>query len=145
MSDLLRELYQEIILDHGNTPRNFGECEHYNKSADGHNSLCGDKVYLTFMVNDDDVIQDIKFTGEGCAISIASASLMTQNLKGKTLEYANNLFEDFSNLISGNESNLKIINEEDSLYSLKGVGAFPMRVKCATMSWHAFKSAIDEK
>jgi nitrogen fixation NifU-like protein len=97
------------------------------------------------MVNDDDVIQDIKFTGEGCAISIASASLMTQNLKGKTLEYANNLFEDFSNLISGNESNLKIINEEDSLYSLKGVGAFPMRVKCATMSWHAFKSAIDEK
>jgi nitrogen fixation NifU-like protein len=70
---------------------------------------------------------------------------MTQNLKGKTLEYANNLFEDFSNLISGNESNLKIINEEDSLYSLKGVGAFPMRVKCATMSWHAFKSAIDEK
>ena len=145
MSDLLRELYQEIILDHGNTPRNFGECEHYNKSADGHNSLCGDKVNLTFMVNDDDVIQDIKFTGEGCAISIASASLMTQNLKGKTLEYANNLFEDFSNLISGNESNLKIISEEDSLYSLKGVGAFPMRVKCATMSWHAFKSAIDEK
>jgi nitrogen fixation NifU-like protein len=70
---------------------------------------------------------------------------MTQNLKGKTLEYANNLFEDFSNLISGNDSNLKIINEEDSLYSLKGVGAFPMRVKCATMSWHAFKSAIDEK
>ena len=145
MSDLLRELYQEIILDHGNTPRNFGECEHYNKSADGHNSLCGDKVHLTFMVNDDDVIQDIKFNGEGCAISIASASLMTQNLKGKTLEYANNLFEDFSNLISGNESNLKIISEEDSLYSLKGVGAFPMRVKCATMSWHAFKSAIDEK
>ena len=145
MSDLLRELYQEIILDHGNTPRNFGECEHYNKSADGHNSLCGDKVHLTFMVNDDDIIQDIKFTGEGCAISIASASLMTQNLKGKTLEYANNLFEDFSNLISGNESNLKIINEEDSLYSLKGVGAFPMRVKCATMSWHAFKSAIDKK
>ena len=70
---------------------------------------------------------------------------MTQNLKGKTLEYANNLFEDFSNLISGNDSNLKIINEEDSLYSLKGVGAFPMRVKCATMSWHAFKTAIDEK
>ena len=70
---------------------------------------------------------------------------MTQNLKGKTLEYAINLFEDFSNLISGNDSSLKIINEEDSLYSLKGVGAFPMRIKCATMSWHAFKSAIDEK
>ena len=145
MSDLLRELYQEIILDHGNTPRNYGECEHYNKSADGHNSLCGDKVHLTLLINEEDIIQDIKFTGEGCAISIASASLMTQSLKGKTLEYANNLFEDFSNLISGNESSLKIINEDDSIYSLRGVGAFPMRVKCATMSWHAFKSAIDEK
>ena len=141
----LKELYQEIILDHGKNPRNKGKCEGFTNDAKAHNTLCGDKVHLTFMVNDDDIIQDIKFTGEGCAISIASASLMTQNLKGKTLEYANNLFEDFSNLISGNESNLKIINEEDSLYSLKGVGAFPMRVKCATMSWHAFKSAIDEK
>ena len=145
MSDLLKELYQEIILDHGNTPRNFGKCEPFNKSADGHNPLCGDKVHLTLLVDDQNIIKDIKFTGEGCAISIASTSLMTQNLKGKSLEYANNLFQDFSNLVTGSSDKLEIITEEDSLYSLKGVGAFPMRVKCATLSWHAFKSAIDEK
>lgn len=145
MSDLLKELYQEIILDHGSTPRNFGECEPFNKSADGHNPLCGDKVHLTLLVDDQDIIKDIKFTGVGCAISIASTSLMTQSLKGKSTEYANNLFNDFSNLITGKYDELNIIDEEDSLYSLKGVGAFPMRVKCATLSWHAFKSAIDDK
>jgi nitrogen fixation NifU-like protein len=145
MSDLLKELYQEIILDHGNTPRNFGKCEQFNKSADGHNPLCGDKVHLTLLVDEQNIIKDIKFTGEGCAISIASTSLMTQNLKGKSLDYANNLFQDFSNLVTGSNDKLQIITEEDSLYSLKGVGAFPMRVKCATLSWHAFKSAIDEK
>ena len=145
MSDLLKELYQEIILDHGSTPRNFGECEPFNKSADGHNPLCGDKVHLTLLVDDQDIIKDIKFTGVGCAISIASTSLMTQSLKGKSTVYANNLFNDFSNLITGKFDELNIINEEDSLYSLKGVGAFPMRVKCATLSWHAFKSAIDDK
>ena len=145
MSDLLKELYQEIILDHGSTPRNFGECEPFNKAADGHNPLCGDKVHLTLLVDDQDIIKDIKFTGVGCAISIASTSLMTQSLKGKSTEYANNLFNDFSNLITGKFDELNIIDEEDSLYSLKGVGAFPMRVKCATLSWHAFKSAIDDK
>tara|TARA_B100001057_G_scaffold297505_1_gene297771 strand:- start:1502 stop:1939 length:438 start_codon:yes stop_codon:yes gene_type:complete len=145
MSDLLKELYQEIILDHGNTPRNYGECEPFNKSADGHNPLCGDKVHLTLLIDDNNIIKDIKFTGEGCAISIASTSLMTQNLKGKSLDYANNLFKDFSNLVTGGNDKLELITEEDSLYSLKGVGAFPMRVKCATLSWHAFKSAIDEK
>ena len=145
MSDLLKELYQEIILDHGSTPRNFGECEPFNKSANGHNPLCGDKVHLTLLVDDQDIIKDIKFTGVGCAISIASTSLMTQSLKGKSTEYANNLFNDFSNLITGKFDELNIIDEEDSLYSLKGVGAFPMRVKCATLSWHAFKSAIDDK
>ena len=145
MSDLLKELYQEIILDHGSTPRNFGECEPFNKSADGHNPLCGDKVHLTLLVDDQNIIKDIKFTGVGCAISIASTSLMTQSLKGKSTAYANNLFNDFSNLITGKFDELNIIDEEDSLYSLKGVGAFPMRVKCATLSWHAFKSAIDDK
>ena len=145
MSDLLKELYQEIILDHGSTPRNFGECEPFNKSADGHNPLCGDKVHLTLLVDDQNIIKDIKFTGVGCAISIASTSLMTQSLKGKSTAYANNLFNDFSNLITGKCDELNIIDEEDSLYSLKGVGAFPMRVKCATLSWHAFKSAIDDK
>ena len=83
MNDLINDLYQEIILDHGREPRNFGECEPHNKSADGHNPLCGDNLKLTFLLNDQNIIEDIKFTGEGCAISLASASLMTEKLKGK--------------------------------------------------------------
>ena len=86
MNDLINDLYQEIILDHGREPRNFGECEPHNKSADGHNPLCGDNLKLTFFLNDQNIIEDIKFTGEGCAISLASASLMTEKLKGKKLK-----------------------------------------------------------
>ena len=142
MNDLIKELYQEIILDHGQDPRNFGECDPFNKSADGHNPLCGDSLKLTFLINKDDIIEDIKFTGEGCAISLASASLMTEKLKGKKIDIAEKIFNDFTSLVSGSGDDLKILNEEDSLYALKGVGGFPMRVKCATMAWHAFKSAL---
>ena len=142
MNDLIKELYQEIILDHGQDPRNFGECDPFNKSADGHNPLCGDNLKLTFLINKDDIIEDIKFTGEGCAISLASASLMTEELKGKKIDIAEKIFNDFTSLVSGSGDDLKILNEEDSLYALKGVGGFPMRVKCATMAWHAFKSAL---
>ena len=142
MNDLIKELYQEIILDHGQDPRNFGECDPFNKSADGHNPLCGDNLKLTFLINKDDIIEDIKFTGEGCAISLASASLMTEKLKGKKIDIAEKIFNDFTSLVSGSVDDLKILNEEDSLYALKGVGGFPMRVKCATMAWHAFKSAL---
>ena len=142
MNDLINELYQEIILDHGREPRNFGECDPHNKSADGHNTLCGDNLKLTFLLNKDDIIEDIKFTGEGCAISLASASLMTEKLKGKKIEIAEEIFKDFTNLVSGTSEDLKVLSEEDSLYALKGVGGFPMRVKCATMAWHAFKSAL---
>ena len=142
MNDLIKELYQEIILDHGQSPRNFGECDPHNKSADGHNPLCGDNLKLTFFINNEDVIEDIKFTGEGCAISLASASLMTEKLKGKKIHIAEEIFSDFTKLVSGTSEDLKVLNEEDSLYALKGVGGFPMRVKCATMAWHAFKSAL---
>ena len=142
MNDLIKELYQEIILDHGQDPRNFGECDPFNKSADGHNPLCGDNLKLTFLINKDDIIEDIKFTGEGCAISLASASLMTEKLKGKKIDIAEKIFNDFTSLVSGSGDDLKILNEEYSLYALKGVGGFPMRVKCATMAWHAFKSAL---
>ena len=142
MNDLIKELYQEIILDHGQDPRNFGEGDPFNKSADGHNPLCGDNLKLTFLINKDDIIEDIKFTGEGCAISLASASLMTEKLKGKKIDIAEKIFNDFTSLVSGSGDDLKILNEEDSLYALKGVGGFPMRVKCATMAWHAFKSAL---
>ena len=142
MNDLIKELYQEIILDHGQSPRNFGECNPYNKSADGHNPLCGDNLKLTFFINNEEIIEDIKFTGEGCAISLASASLMTEKLKGKKVNVAEEIFSDFTNLVSGTSEDFKVLNEEDSLYALKGVGGFPMRVKCATMAWHAFKSAL---
>ena len=142
MNDLINDLYQEIILDHGREPRNFGECDPHNKSAYGHNPLCGDNLKLTFLLNDQNIIEDIKFTGEGCAISLASASLMTEKLKGKKIEVAEEIFKDFTNLVSGSDEDLKVLNEEDSLYALKGVGRFPMRVKCATMAWHAFNQAL---
>ena len=145
MNDLLKELYQEIILDHGQEPRNFGTCENPNKSADGHNPLCGDKVHLSFYLDENDIINDIKFSGEGCAISIASASLMTEKLKGMKLSEAQSIFNDFTKLVKGDADTLEILNDEDSLYALKGVEAFPMRVKCATLAWHTFKSAVENK
>jgi nitrogen fixation NifU-like protein len=144
VNELLKELYQEIILDHGQTPRNFGECENHNKSAEGYNPLCGDKVHLTLILDENEIIKDIKFSGAGCAISIASASLMTEALKEKPLDYAGKIFNDFTNLVRGENKNLEILKEDDSLYALKGVVAFPMRVKCATLAWHTFKSAINE-
>ena len=144
MNDLLKDLYQEIILDHGQDPRNFGECENHNKSAKGHNPLCGDEVEVTLLVDQENMIKDIKFSGEGCAISIASASLMTEKLKNKSLNEADKLFNDFTNLVKGKTGELNLITEDDSLYALKGVEAFPMRVKCATMAWHTYKSAVNE-
>ena len=145
MNDLLKELYQEIILDHGQEPRNFGTCENHNKSADGHNPLCGDKVHLSFYLDENDIINDIKFSGEGCAISIASASLMTEKLKGMKLSEAQSIFNDFTKLVKGDADTLEILNDEDSLYALKGVEAFPMRVKCATLSWHTLVSAMENE
>ena len=142
MNELLRELYQEIIIDHGNEPRNFGKCHNHNKSADGHNPLCGDKVHLTLFINENKIIQDVKFSGEGCAISIASASLMTESLKGKSVDYADKLFADFTSLVKGEDVKFQILDPEDSLFALKGVGAFPMRVKCATLPWHTYKTAL---
>ena len=144
MNELLKDLYQEIILDHGQDPRNFGECENHNKSAKGHNPLCGDKVEVTLLVDQENMIKDIKFSGEGCAISIASASLMTEKLKNRSLNEADKLFNDFTNLVKGKTGELNLITEDDSLYALKGVEAFPMRVKCATMAWHTYKSAVNE-
>tara|TARA_Y100001936_G_C15835345_1_gene538997 strand:- start:324 stop:758 length:435 start_codon:yes stop_codon:yes gene_type:complete len=144
MNELLKDLYQEIILDHGQDPRNFGECENHNKSAKGHNPLCGDKVEVTLLVDQDNMIKDIKFSGEGCAISIASASLMTEKLKNKSLNEADKIFNDFTNLVKGKIEEINLITEDDSLYALKGVEAFPMRVKCATMAWHTYKSAVNE-
>ena len=99
---------------------------------------------VTLLVDQDNMIKDIKFSGEGCAISIASASLMTEKLKNKSLNEADKIFNDFTNLVKGKTEEINLITEDDSLYALKGVEAFPMRVKCATMAWHTYKSAVNE-
>ena len=144
----LKELYQEIILDHGKNPRNLGKFENFNKDAKGHNPLCGDKVHLFLKLDNDKKIQDISFEGEGCAISMASASIMTDLIKGKNEHEAKEIVEDFLGMIKEN-SELKSDNfEEDEktkLMCLSGVKQYPMRVKCATLSWHTLVSAFDDK
>lgn len=136
----LSSLYQEVIIDHNRSPRNFGKPADFNRSAQGFNPLCGDRLTLYMKVNDDDVIEDIAFEGEGCAISTASASLMTEILKGKSVSEAEELFGSFHDLVTGPET----ISAESlgKLAVLAGVRAFPSRVKCATLCWHAFQSAV---
>jgi nitrogen fixation protein NifU and related proteins len=140
----LRELYQDIILDHGRHPRNFRAIEHPTHSAKGHNPLCGDRVtvYLTL---DGDKIADVSFEGRGCAISTASSSLMTEVIKGKTLAEAQTLFAQFHAKVTGGEVHeLPETLEDDGerLEPLTGVKAYPARVKCATLPWHAFEAAL---
>jgi nitrogen fixation protein NifU and related proteins len=142
----LRELYQDIILDHGRHPRNFRVMERPTHFAQGHNPLCGDRVtvYLTL---DGDRITDVSFQGRGCAISTAAASLMTEVLKGKTIADARALFAQFHARVTGGDSaeelSEPLAEEMDRLEPLTGVKAFPARVKCATLSWHAFDAALE--
>ena len=141
----LRELYQDIILDHGRHPRNFGKLDHPSHFAHGHNPLCGDKVTV-YLRLDGDRIEDVMFEGRGCAISTASSSLMTEVLKGKTVEEANQLFRSFHAKVTGGEAaDLPEPLEEDAdrLEPLTGVKAYPVRVKCATLPWHAVQAAIE--
>ena len=142
MSDL-RELYQELILDHGRKPRNFRELEDA-RSADGFNPLCGDEVKV-FVKLDGDVVEDVSFKGQGCAISTASASLMTQTLKGKTVTEATELFQTFHELVTGRKDDEESRDKVGKLVVLLGVRAFPVRVKCATLPWHTLQAALNEK
>ncbi|MBV9861484.1 MAG: SUF system NifU family Fe-S cluster assembly protein [Alphaproteobacteria bacterium] len=140
----LRELYQDIILDHGRHPRNFRALEHPTHSAKGYNPLCGDRVTI-YLQLDGDRIEDVSFDGRGCAISTAAASLMTEVLKGKTLAQAHALFERFRAAVTGSDpGELPETLSEDAerLEPLTGVKAFPVRVKCATLPWHAFEAAL---
>ena len=140
----LRELYQDIILDHGRHPRNFHTLAHPSHFAHGHNPLCGDKVTV-YLDLTGDRIADVSFDGRGCAISTASASLMTEILKGKTLEEADALFRAFHAKVTGGEAvDVPPSLEDDSerLDPLTGVKAYPARVKCATLAWHAFEAAL---
>ena len=139
MSDL-RELYQEYVLDHGRRPRNFCFPEGATHSAEGYNPLCGDKLTVKLVV-DGDVIRDIGFQGAGCAISTASASTMTEAVKGKTVREARDLFGAFLSMVKGESE-----PDPDALETLAvfaGVSEFPMRVKCATLAWHTLTAALE--
>ena len=144
----LKELYQEIILDHGKNPRNKGKCDGYTNDAKAHNPLCGDKVHIYLKLNKNKEIEDLSFEGEGCAISLASASILTEIVKGKDLSFLKKINEDFINMIK-NKTKITINSLSDdqitTISSLSGVQEFPMRVKCATMAWHTCLSAVDKK
>ena len=141
----LKDLYQEIILDHGKNPRNLRKTENFNKDAKGHNPLCGDKVHIFLKIDENKNISDISFEGSGCAISMASASIMTDLMKEKKEKEVKELVEDFLQMIKESpEMKTKIINENEKtkLMSLSGVKQYPMRVKCATLAWHTLTSAM---
>jgi nitrogen fixation protein NifU and related proteins len=140
----LSDLYQEVILDHNKNPRNFREIENANRTADGNNPLCGDALRV-YVEMEDDKVKDIAFKGSGCAISKASASMMTQVVKGKTKEEAEVLFDEFQKMVTGN---LDIEQDENNLGKLKifaGVLEFPARVKCASLSWHTLHAALNNE
>ena len=138
MSDL-RELYQEIVLDHSKSPRNFHPIEGASADAEGYNPLCGDQVHV-YVTVDGDRLKDVAFTGNGCAISKASASMMTQAVKGRSREETLKLFEAFHRLVTG------VSDESDELGKLAvfaGVSDYPVRVKCASLAWHTLKAALE--
>ena len=143
----LKELYQEIVLDHGKNPRNKKKCKDFNKDAEGYNPLCGDKVHLFLKLDENKNVNDISFEGEGCAISMASASIMTDLMKGKSEKEAKEIIDKFLDMIKEKDdinTNLLEEDEKTKLMSLGGVKNYPMRVKCATLSWHALSSALDD-
>lgn len=139
MSDL-RELYQQVILDHNKNPRNFHEMADATSRVDGYNPLCGDH-YTVFLKTDGDTIRDISFTGNGCAISKASASVMSSTVKGKSKEEAEQLFDTFHKLVTGEQGNAAA--DLGRLAAFSGVSEFPARVKCATLAWHTLRSALE--
>ncbi|HKU77500.1 MAG TPA: SUF system NifU family Fe-S cluster assembly protein [Pyrinomonadaceae bacterium] len=140
----LSELYQQVILDHNKKPRNFRKLENANHTADGYNPLCGDQLTI-YLDLEDGLVKEIGFEGSGCAISKASASMMTQAVKGKSKEQAENLFQEFHSMVTGE---LNEETEENQLGNLKifaGVREFPVRVKCATLPWHTLHAALNKQ
>ena len=134
----LKELYREVILDHNRSPRNFGEIEDADRVVNGVNPLCGDKMTL-YLKLDGDRIDDVRFEGTGCAISIASSSLMTERVKGTTVDETLELFDDVHDMLTGSR---EPDERMEKLAALAGVREFPSRVKCASLAWHALKSAL---
>ena len=144
----LKQLYQDIILEHGKSPRNLGQCEGYNYDAKGYNPLCGDKVHVYLKLDSEKKVESLTFEGEGCAISMASASIMTELVKGKSFNETKDIMTAFLNMIKNTseiQSNYLDEDQKIKLMSLSGVKQFPMRVKCATLSWHTLVSAMEGK
>lgn len=144
MNPELRELYQEVIIDHSKRPRNFRRLDGQARCAEGYNPLCGDKVTV-YVDETDDVVKDVTFEGSGCAISTASASVMTELVKGKSRAEAEQLFRRFHALVTGNEEAVARAEELGKLAVFAGVSEFPTRVKCAVLAWHTLKAALEGK
>ena len=144
----LKQLYQDIILEHGKSPRNLGKCEGYSHEAKGYNPLCGDKVHVYLKLDNEKKVEGLTFEGDGCAISLASASIMTELVKGKSFDETKEIMKAFLDMIKNTseiQSNHLDEDQNTKLMSLSGVKQFPMRVKCATLSWHTLNSAIEGK
>ncbi len=144
MSAELDELYKQVILDHNKNPRNFGELAHANCHAEGHNPLCGDEIDLKLIV-EDGIIKDIKFVGAGCAISKASASIMTTVLKGKSIEEAKDLFNKFHDVVTSDPNAEIDMVDLGKLAVFCGVREFPARIKCASLAWHTLQRALEQE
>ena len=144
MDNSLRELYQEVILDHSRHPRHYGALQGATHKAEGYNPLCGDRVTVMLALDEAGRVADIKFQGKGCAISQASASMMTELLAGRTLEEAEELMTGFLHLVKGEDAGDLSPDDREHLDVMSGISEFPMRVKCATLAWHTFKNAVEE-
>lgn len=140
----LSELYQQVILDHNKKPRNFRKLENANHSAEGYNPLCGDQLTV-YLQMDHEAVKDITFEGSGCAISKAAASMMTQAVKGKTKPEVEKLFNEFRGMVTGNLDEERAPNQLGNLKIFAGVREFPVRVKCATLSWHTMHAALNNQ
>jgi nitrogen fixation NifU-like protein len=141
---MLEDLYQELILDHSKNPRNFGEMEDSDRQAEGYNPLCGDHIHI-YVKLDGETLEKVNFDGKGCAICTASASLMTEGLKGKSLKESEALFCRFHSLMTGCEQGSQMKIELGKLEVLEGVKNYPIRVKCATLPWHTFEAALSNR
>ena len=146
MNDDLRDLYQDVILDHGRSPRNFRRPEDHNRHAEGDNPMCGDRLSVYLKIDDHGIVQDAAFEGRGCAISVASASIMTEMVRGHPEDVARALFDSFHRMVTGDddapgENGVDL----DRLVVMSGVRNFPVRVKCATLAWHTMAAAMDGK
>ena len=144
MDSALRELYQEVILDHSRHPRHYGPLAGASHKAEGYNPLCGDKVTVYLKLDADGRVADIGFEGKGCAISQASASMMVDMLKGRTADDAEKLMQGFLHLVKGEDASGLSEDDRETLDVMGGISEFPMRVKCATLAWHTYKNAVEE-